>query len=61
MADTLLICPACGQRLPAKERRICGVCRKPILRHEKFYFDGCTVKHRCCEDPTEYTPAKEKS
>lgn len=60
MADTLLLCPTCGQRIPAKESRICGVCLRPILLHHKYYFDGSTVKHKCCENPTGYAPSKEK-
>lgn len=56
MTDSLILCPTCGQRLPAKERRVCGTCHKPILQHEKYYFDGSVVRHRCCENPTGYTP-----
>ncbi len=58
---SLLICPTCGQRLPGKERRVCGVCQKPILRHEKYLFSGSQVQHRCCENPTSYTPKGEES
>lgn len=49
------LCPNCGQPWPEKKkRRVCGDCRKPILRHHKFYFDGSSVRHHCCDAPTFY-------
>ena len=50
------LCPMCGQTI--RERgRICASCQKPIGRHDKFYFDGSTVRHRNCQEPTQYRPS----
>lgn len=46
-------CPACGRRLTASPR-ICAKCKKVIGHHHKFYFDGSTVYHKDCNDPTSY-------
>ncbi len=57
MADNLqpglLLCPTCGQRLPGSQRRVCGLCQRPILRHEKYCYEGSMVRHRDCADPRE--------
>lgn len=48
------VCPACGQKLPTTERRVCAGCKQPILRGHKFVFIGSEVRHRDCSDPTSY-------
>ncbi len=51
------ICPTCGQRTPETgRRRICGSCKKPILRGHKFFFVGSEVRHRNCAEPGRYQP-----
>lgn len=62
MTDLKLVpeghCPACGQKLPETVRRACAVCGKPLLRHHKFYFEGSTVRHHDCAEPTAYPIAR---
>ncbi len=59
--DSTLFCPTCGQKLPPKERRVCGRCNQPILRGHRYGFIGSLVVHKCCENPTACEPAPEKS
>lgn len=43
-------CGSCGQPLPG--RRVCSRCRKPIGKGHRYRFDGPTVLHKNCENPT---------
>jgi hypothetical protein len=38
--------------LKAARRRVCAACRLPILKGHKFTFDGSTVRHCNCSDPS---------
>lgn len=48
------VCPTCRRPFGTKARRVCDVCKKPILRHHKWTFEGSRVRHRFCEDPEAY-------
>lgn len=52
MAEQL--CEMCGQSWPTKKkkRRECSKCKQPIGKRHKFYFEGSTVQHYNCDDPT---------
>lgn len=43
-------CPACGQDLPGKSGRICGLCGNRILMGERWHTVGSLVQHRDCDD-----------
>lgn len=47
-------CPTCGRPWPPAEKRVCGECHLPILKHHKFSFHGSVVKHRDCSQPDSY-------
>lgn len=44
------VCPTCKRPFPQRGR-ICAICDKPILRHDRWHFEGSTVQHNDCEDP----------
>jgi ssDNA-binding Zn-finger/Zn-ribbon topoisomerase 1 len=45
-------CPTCGQTWPAKKKRQCARCGKPIGRHDKWAFVGAQCAHKDCDNPT---------
>lgn len=50
-------CPTCGAFVfePKRPKRICHLCKRPIVRHDKFYFDTeSRVRHWDCNNPTAY-------
>lgn len=51
-------CLMCGQPIgPRKPSRVCGICKRPILKGHKFYFDSSMVRHRNCDRPDSYEQA----
>lgn len=55
-------CPHCKHTFdtesPKKGKRICCECQKPILRHDKWFFNpDSKVQHRHCDNPEEYRAA----
>ncbi len=46
-----LHCPICQQPLPQKPGRICGRCKRPIRRHDRWHMVNSQVQHRDCKDP----------
>jgi hypothetical protein len=52
MAEQL--CEMCGQPWPTKKkkRRECSKCKQPIGKRHKYFFEGSTVQHYNCDDPT---------
>lgn len=55
-------CPTCGQVLPKKLGRICGLCNNSIGKHERWHIVGSVVQHRDCANvemldaPPEHQP-----
>jgi hypothetical protein len=47
-------------RKPARARRICRNCQKPIRRRDKYRFVGSEVQHRDCDQP-QGVPAAEST
>lgn len=54
-------CPNCSHTFGTGGRRICYLCKKPILRRHKWVFVGSRVRHRLCDDPNFYIPEKERN
>lgn len=46
------VCLMCGQPLPVAARRVCSRCKKPILKGHRYRFNGSSVEHKNCEEPT---------
>lgn len=57
-ADGPVRCGTCGQRvpLPVVAVRICYVCKRQIIRHDKWVFDKSRIRHRHCDNPDDYFP-----
>ncbi len=55
----ITICPNCCHQFDTSQvksgKRICSECKKPIGRHDKWFFrpDG-RIQHRHCDDPEQY-------
>lgn len=45
------------ERIVATTRRVCGICQKPIRRHDKWTTVGSVIQHKDCSNPTLSTNA----
>jgi len=45
------VCTHCGQPMPRKPGRICGLCHGPIGLRDRWHILGSLVQHVDCANP----------